>query len=179
MQGGVNRIPFKTVIKVLKNIYERNIRYNEQLKILGDRKSYSKTDCDATFMRMKEDHMKNGQLKAGYNLQIATNNQFTLAYDIFPNPANSRTLTPFLNHFIDLHKKLPKYIVADVGYGSEENYENLIDDFEVTPLIPFNTYYSEQSKKNRTNIFNTFNWPYNEIEDYFTCPENYDLRFSH
>ena len=107
--------------------------------------------------------MKNGQLKAGYNLQIATNNQFTLAYDIFPNPANSRTLTPFLNHFIDLHKKLPKYIVADVGYGSEENYENLIDDFEVTPLIPFNT----------------FNWPYNEIEDYFTCPENYDLRFSH
>lgn len=71
-------------------------------------------------MRMKEDHMKNGQLKAGYNLQIATNNQFTLAYDVFPNPADSRTLTPFLNNFIDLHKKLPKYIVADAGYGSEK-----------------------------------------------------------
>jgi len=173
------RTPIKKTHKVIKDIYERNIRYNEQLKILGDRKSYSKTDCDATFMRMKEDHMKNGQLKAGYNLQIATNNQFTLAYDVFPNPADSRTLTPFLNNFIDLHKKLPKYIVADAGYGSEENYETLIDEFEVTPLIPFNTYYSEQSKKNRTNIFNTFNWPYNEIEDYFTCPENHNLRFSH
>ncbi|AGU54216.1 hypothetical protein RSAU_002354 [Staphylococcus aureus subsp. aureus 6850] len=50
------------------------------------------------FMRMKEDHMKNGQLKPGYNLQIATNSQFVLSYDLFQNPTDTRTLIPFFNN---------------------------------------------------------------------------------
>lgn len=58
----------------------------------GERNSFSKTDSDATFMRMKEDHMQNGQLKAGYNIQEATHNQFALEYDIFPNPTDTRLL---------------------------------------------------------------------------------------
>lgn len=40
--------------------------------------------------------MKNGQLKPGYNLQIATNSQFVLFYDLFQNPTDTRTLIPFL-----------------------------------------------------------------------------------
>lgn len=44
-------------------------RYKEQEDLLGERKSYSKTDPDATFMRMKEDYMNNGLLKPGYNLR--------------------------------------------------------------------------------------------------------------
>ena len=63
--------------------------------ILKDRNSYSKTDHDATFMRMKEDHMKNGQLKPGYNLQIATNSQFVLSYNVYQNPTDTRTMIPF------------------------------------------------------------------------------------
>jgi transposase len=52
-------------------------RYEQQEKILGaNRSNYSKTDEDATFMRMKEDHMRNGQLKPGYNLQLSSNNQY-------------------------------------------------------------------------------------------------------
>uniref|UniRef100_UPI000B33F30D transposase n=1 Tax=Streptococcus pneumoniae TaxID=1313 RepID=UPI000B33F30D len=61
--------------------------------------SFSKTDPDATFMRMKEDHMKNGQLKAAYNLQIATENQFVLHYDVFSNPTDTKTLLPFLETY--------------------------------------------------------------------------------
>ncbi|PNZ36799.1 transposase, partial [Mammaliicoccus vitulinus] len=80
---------------------------------LGERNSYSKTDHDATFMRMKDDHMMNGQLKPGYNLQIATNSQFVLSYDIFPNPTDTRTLTPFLNNIRNNYFNLPNYIVAD------------------------------------------------------------------
>src|SRR5699024_11374305 len=64
----------------------RELKYTAQLETLGDRNSYSKTDTGATFMRMKEDHMRNGQLKAGYNLQVASNNQFVLGYDLSPNP---------------------------------------------------------------------------------------------
>ncbi len=64
-------------------IPKEKINMKNKKSILKDRNSFSKTDHDATFMRMKEDLMKNGQLKPGYNLQIATNSQFVLSYDLF------------------------------------------------------------------------------------------------
>jgi hypothetical protein len=68
-------------------------RYEQQQNIMGEgRKSYSKTDTDATFMRMKEDHMKNGQLKAGYNLQVSRNNQYITHYSIHQATTDSTTL---------------------------------------------------------------------------------------
>ncbi len=61
-------------------------KYEQQEKILREqRSSYSKTDTDATFMRMKEDHMRNGQLKPAYNVQISTNNQYIASYSIHQN----------------------------------------------------------------------------------------------
>ena len=84
----------RTKIKNTKQINdysERKYKYEVQ----KDRNSYSKTDHDATFMRMKEDHMKNGQLKPGYNLQIATNSQFVLSYNVYQNPTDTRTMIPF------------------------------------------------------------------------------------
>ncbi len=83
--------------KRFKDFVARKQKYKRDLAILGERNSYSKTDHDATFMRTKDDYMKNGQLKAGYNLQIATEGQYALAYDIFPNPTDTRTFIPFLN----------------------------------------------------------------------------------
>src|SRR5699024_6972731 len=76
----------------------RKPKYQRDMEIFGNRNSYSKTDHDATFMRMKDDYMRNGQLKAGYNLQVATEGQYALAYDLFPNPTDTRTLIPFLNN---------------------------------------------------------------------------------
>ncbi len=49
-------------------------------------------------MRMKEDHMKNGQLKPGYNLQIATNSQFVLSYDLFQNPTDTKNFNSIFNN---------------------------------------------------------------------------------
>ncbi|BCN89190.1 hypothetical protein SASK131_08580 [Staphylococcus argenteus] len=70
--------------------------------------------------------MKNGQLKPGYNLQIATNSQFVLSYDLFQNPTDTRTLIPFLTMIQNTFGYLPEYIVADAGYGSEQNYMNVM-----------------------------------------------------
>ena len=53
-------------------------------------------------MRMKDDYMQNGQLKAGYNVQIATEGQYTLAYSLFSNPTDTRTLIPFLDEIENL-----------------------------------------------------------------------------
>ncbi len=69
------------------------------------------------------------QLKPGYNLQIATNSQFVLSYDLFQNPTDTRTLIPFLTMIQNTFGYLPEYIVADAGYGSEQNYMAIIDDF--------------------------------------------------
>ncbi|ORN88554.1 IS5/IS1182 family transposase, partial [Staphylococcus aureus] len=137
----------------------------------------SKTDHDATFMRMKEDHMKNGQLKPGYNLQIATNSQFVLSYEIFKNTKDKRNLMKFLKR---RKKKLgegPEYIVADAGYGSEQNYMAIIDDFNKTPLITYGMFIKDKTRKFKSDIFNTQNWKYDELNDEFICPNNKRIGF--
>ncbi len=97
--------------------------YQEKEAILEGRNSYSKTDKDATFMRMKEDHMGNGQLKPAYNVQISTSDQIIAHYSIHQNPTDTLTLKSHLETFQQELGVKPKELVADAGYGSEENYD--------------------------------------------------------
>ncbi|WP_251038055.1 hypothetical protein [Paenibacillus albidus] len=77
--------PLKRAVRVLgKDLLPRLQKYEVQQELLGGRNSYSKTDPEATFMRMKEEHMRNGQLKPGYNVQIGTENQFIIALGKLP-----------------------------------------------------------------------------------------------
>ena len=110
---------------VTKN-YPANIKkYEEQEVILGERNSYSKTDTDASFMRMKEDHMKNGQLKAAYNVQVTSSNQYIVNYGIYQNPTDTTTLPKHIARHEASYGKAPITLTADAGYGSEENYTSL------------------------------------------------------
>lgn len=147
----------KELRKILKDNISRKQKYDKQLEILEDRNSYSKTDTDATFMRMKEDYMKNGQLKPGYNVQIATEGQYELAYDLFPNPTDTRTLKPFLDDIESNYFTLPEYIVADAGYGSEENYVDIIENRQRKTLISYGMYLKEQERKYKKDAFKTAN----------------------
>ena len=90
----------------LKAYLDRWEKYEEQLNRMGkDRNSYSKTDPDATFMRMKDDHMRNGQLKPGYNVQIAVNSEYITGIEAFPNRTDYGTPEPFLNRLSEKHEK--------------------------------------------------------------------------
>ncbi|QHK39488.1 IS1182-like element ISSau3 family transposase [Staphylococcus aureus] len=171
------RTEIKKFKKKFDDYSERKSKYEEQKSILKDRNSFSKTDHDATFMRMKEDHMKNGQLKPRYNLQIATNSQFVLSYDLFQNPTDTRTLIPFLTMIQNTFGYLPEYIVADAGYGSEQNYMAIIDDFNKTPLITYGMFIKDKTRKFKSDIFNTQNWKYDELNDEFICPNNKRIGF--
>src|SRR5699024_796710 len=122
-------------------------------------------DHDATFMRMKDDYMRNGQLKAGYNLQIATEGQYALAYDIFPNPTDTRTFIPFLNTFEKDYFELPNYIVADASYNSKQNYNDIINHTKRTPRITYNQYLKEKKNKFKNDPFKTANWKYDIATD--------------
>jgi len=157
----------------------RKQKYQRDFEIFGTRNSYSKTDHDATFMRMKDDYMKNGQLKAGYNVQIATEGQYTLAYSLFSNPTDTRTLIPFLDEIEQRYFELPKHIVADAGYGSEQNYDDILSNRKREALITYNMYLKEQKKKYKQNEFNSDNWQYDEANDTYTCPNQQRIVFKY
>lgn len=163
--------------KLAEDYVLRKKKYEKQLATFNGRNSYSKTDTDATFMRMKDDHMKNGQLKAGYNVQIATESQYVLAYDVFPNPTDTKTLKPFLDNIEAGYFELPKYIVADAGYGSEENYVDVLENRNREALITFGMYDKEKSRKYRNNPFQPRNWEYDEEKDCYICPNGRMLTF--
>jgi len=149
--------------------------YEQQKTCFGDRISYSKTDPDATFMRMKEDHMKNGQVKPGYkyNVQMATENQFILFYSLHQRPTDTRCFIPHMEKLA----AMPKTMIADAGYGSEENYLYAVEDRHFDFLIPYATYMKEKTRGYMKDIRHAANWTYDEREDRFVCPNGRYVRF--
>jgi transposase len=150
-------------------------QYAKQEKILNARNSYSKTDQGATFMRMKEDHMRNGQLKPAYNVQISTNNQIIVNYSLHSNPTDTKTLVPHMKQFKKLYNLLPDVQVADAGYGSQENYQYLQKE-GVECYIKPSDFDRKQKKKYQPNPFTTENLKYNEAKDEYVCPSGKPMK---
>ena len=159
----------KRQVKELEKHRDKLGEYDGRLEQIGERNSMSKSDPDATFMRMKEDAMNNGQTKPGYNLQISAENQFITDYALFPNPTDTLTLIPFLNSFTDRYGHLPSIAVADSGYGSEENYR-FMDEAGMEAYVKYNRFHLEQHPRYKPNPFNHDNFHYNAAEDYYVCP---------
>ena len=169
------RRKLKKVLRKVKDDFSvRAEKYETYQETFDGRNSFSKTDTDATFMRMKEDHMRNGQLKPGYNLQIATENQFVLHYDIYPNPTDTKTLLPFLESYPHEFK----LVVADAGYGSEENLLTL-DQRKIPHLIKYGLFDKEQKKKHKQSARNLANWTYDTNTDTYIHPDGWAYHFSH
>ena len=137
-----------------KNWPTNMAKYQKQDTILKGRNSYSKTDTDATFMRMKDDHMQNGQLKPAYNLQASTNNQYLTNYTLAQTTADTTTLKDHVNNHIENYNETPETLTADAGYGSEENYTDL-ENKEITAFVKYNYFHKEQldKKRGKTNPF--------------------------
>lgn len=151
-------------------------QYQQQIAILGNRNSYSKTDPDATFMRMKDDHMKNGQLKAGYNVQMSTHGQFIAHYSIHPNPTDTLTLKPHLEQYKRLYKSLPDQLTTDAGYGSEENYAYL-EEQGVEAFVKYPYFHKEQqSTFVKKHPFHPRQLFYHPEKDLFICPMGQQMK---
>lgn len=165
--------PTKAQQKQLEKLKSEHLprleKYEQQLQTLEKRNSYSKTDPDATFMRMKDDHMQNGQLKPGYNAQISTDNQYITHYSIHQNPTDTTTLEKHLDGFEAAYQTQSKEVVADAGYGSEENYE-LLKSKEITPYVKYNYFHKEQKRSYKKDPFLVANLYYNPHQDYYVCP---------
>lgn len=175
----------KAKLRYIKNNFTANLeKYEKQEAILGERNSYSKTDTQATFMRMKEDHMLNGQLKPAYNTQISTQNQIIVHYTIHQNPTDTKTLKPHLENLEQtfgkkIFKKI-KEITTDAGYGSEENYDYL-EQKKLKAFVKYNTFEKEQDQnyQKKHKAFSKENLHYNQQEDYYVCPMGQKMHKTH
>jgi transposase len=143
-------------------------RYEQQEQLLNKRKSYSKTDTDATFMRMKEDHMRNGQLKPAYNVQLSSHHQYIVNYSLHQNPTDTTTLKKHLDSFHSLYQNYPQVLVADAGYGSEENYK-LLNNRKIEGYVKHNQFDRNQRTKN-ADPFKGDSLVYDKKQDIVLCP---------
>ena len=149
--------------------------YEEALSLMGNgRNSYSKTDHDATFMRMKEDHMRNGQLKPGYNVQAAVNSEFITGIDVFSNRTDFGTLISLLRTMQKRHGAKYEEVTADAGYESLDNYLYLEQNGQTSFIKPSN-YEQKKSKKFKKQIGRIENMTYDAEEDCFTCTQGRKL----
>jgi transposase len=150
--------------------------YAEKERILNGRGSYAKTDPDATFMRMKDDHMGNGQLKPGYNVQWSTQYRYVVNYSLHPDPNDTLTLPAHVGQFEEQYGQVPESVVADAGYGSEQNYE-LLQEKDITAYVKYNMFHREQQKGwQQKNPFHTSMLHYDRESDRYICPMGQPMR---
>ena len=171
---GRRKTQLQKSLEQLDQYLEKLKEYTKKLYTLGDRNSYSKTDPDATFMRMKEDAMRNGQLKPAYNIQHGVDSEYITWIDISPRPTDTCTLIPFLK---DMESHLGfKYseIVADAGYESEENYL-FIEGNGQTAYIKPQSYEISKTRKYKKDISRRENMEYHADRDSYICLNGREL----
>ena len=117
--------------------------------------------------------MKNGQLKPGYNVQISTNNQYIVNYSHHPNLTDYNTFPSHMEQFSKLYNHLPPAVVADAGYGSEENYA-LMEKFGVDAYLKYNYFDKEQHKDKSKIIIDLY---YNAEQDCYYCQMGQKMRY--
>lgn len=172
---GKRKTPLQKCIETLEDYSSRLKEYNQKIHICGEWNSYSKTDRDATFMRMKEDAMGNGQLKPAYNLQHGLDSEYITWLTIGPQPTDTTTLIPFLKDAENHLKFKYKNITADAGYESEENYQFLESNGQISYIKPAN-YEISKTRKYRNDIGKIENMEYDEEADVYTCRNNKKLK---
>jgi hypothetical protein len=162
---GKRKTPMQRAVETVTEYLKRQKGYEYDIRILDGRGSYSKTDYDATFMRMKEDHMRNGQLKPGYNVVIGVDAEYIVEAMVSQERSDSKTLIPFMER---ARRFRYEKIVADAGFESEENYAYLEENGQLAFIKPSN-YEQAKSKKYKSDIGRRENMPYDERKDCYLC----------
>lgn len=154
----------------LSNYLERLKKYSERIEICGEeRNSYSKTDKDATFLRMKKDYMGNDQLLPGFNMQMAICDEYIAAVDVQRYASDMDCFIPLMEKFKSIYGKYPKYPVADAGYGSYNNYL-YCEEHGMEKFMKFTMYEKTvKSEKYRNDPYRAVNFKRDEAGN-LICP---------
>ena len=171
---GKRKTKIQKFIEDLSEFIEKQEKYDNYTKTFDGRNSFSKTDKEATFMHMKEDHMRNSQLKPGYNMQIGVEGEYIVGVDISSERSDQLTFIPFLKKLNENLSQRFQNITADAGYESEENYVYLETTKQNTFIKP-QTYENMKKRSFKNNISKRENMIYDEINDEYTCHNNKKL----
>ncbi|MDD4125139.1 MAG: IS1182 family transposase [Eubacteriales bacterium] len=161
-------------IEQLEELMERKAKYSEYQEIFKGRNSFSKTDPDSTFMHMKEDHMRNSQLKPGYNIQFAVEGEYITGVDVSSERSDQLTLIPLLEE-MEKHSVTYDDVTCDAGYESEENY-TYFEEKETECYIKPQNYERSKTRKFKNNMCLRENMPYDEALDEYTCQNGRKLK---
>ena len=161
--------------ELFRRFLDRQLLYDLHNSRFEGRNSYSKTDVDATFMHMKDDHMRNAQLKPGYNVQIGVDSEYIVAADIFSDRNDVWTLVPFLKTMEQRTGFRYSSVTADSGYESEEAYAFLEERGQM-PYIKPQTYEKWKKRSFKNDISKRENMKYDETNDTYTCHDSRQLK---
>ncbi|MHB8076987.1 IS1182 family transposase [Desulfosporosinus fructosivorans] len=171
---GKRKTELQRATETMQEFLDKQTKYDHYNETFEGRNSFSKTDTDATFMHMKEDHMRNSQLKPGYNVQIGVEGEYIVGIDLSSERSDQLTLIPFLEK---LSKNLPEkyaHIVADASYESEENYVYLRKQNQ-KPFIKPQTYEKMKKKSFSKIIGKRENMIYDAEKDKYICANHKKL----
>jgi len=112
-------------------------------KMRKDRNSYAITDKDATLMLMKEKY-----IAPGYNVQLATEHQVILAYNVCSDRTDFKQLKPMVKEVEENTKQKPKIVITDAGYGAKSNYR-FLKNKGITAFIPYGNFNKEITQRNK------------------------------
>ena len=163
----------------LKGYIEKLEEYAEKIRITGEnRKSYSKTDHDATFMRVKEDYMRNDSLLPAYNIQCAIADEYIAVRRVEQYRSDMDCFIPLMKDFKDKYGRYPRYPVADAGYGSYNNYifceQAGMEKYMKYPMFRKET----EDESYRNDPFRAVNFG-RDSDGELICPNGKKMIFSH
>lgn len=169
---GKRKHPLQRAIETVEGCLARQRKYDEANSNFGDRNSFSKTDTDATFMRLKDDHMRNGQLKPAYNITIGVDAEYIVGALVSQERSDSRTFIPLMQKLLPLGYTKP---VADAGFESEENYTWCEENGQMAFIKPAN-YDRAKTRKYQSDIGRRENMPYNAENDAYICHAGHQIK---
>jgi len=175
-----NKAVKKVVKQIEKDPLPRMKKYEEQEKVLAGRNSYSRSDPDASHLRMKEGRAAQKPLaRPAYNVQIGTENQFIVGYSVHQQADDTTCFIPHMQQQIFPNGRKPKNGSGDAGYGSEENY-TWLEKNDIHNFLKYNTFHKEQHPPRKPELiekvrFQSTNFPYDALQDQFTCPAQHPM----
>ena len=175
---GKRKPEIQQLYEELEHLGQRLMGYKECFEIMGkDRNSYSKTDLEATFMRMKEDHMLNGQLKPAYNVQIAVENYFIVHGYVSNDRTDYNTLIPVLEKHQKAFGSVLEEVTADSGYCSEKNLLYLKEK-GIESYIKLQDHEKRKTRAYAEDISKYYNMRVEVFEDeqFYICHDGRELR---
>ena len=171
---GKRKSELQREIEEYEQLLTRKVKYESYQDTFDGRNSFSKTDKDATFMHMKEDHMRNAQLKPGYNIQFAVEGEYITGVDVSSERSDQLTLIPLLQR-MENNGIVYQDVTCDAGYESEENY-TFFENSQTECYIKPQNYERSKTKKFKSNMALRENMKYDEILDEYTCQNGKKLR---